>query len=239
MSFSVSGKPEIFYLHGFASSARSSKGQFLAERLAMHGLDLICPDFNEPDFSSLTITRMLQQLESRIVDRPSGPVVLIGSSLGAFVAVMAAGDWERAPWSLGGSTNGRRRDRPITRLVLLAPALDFSLKNDKRIGPDRLEAWRATNELEVFHYGEGVTKTVGYQLYEDAQRYDPLRVEVNMPALVFQGTRDESVDPAMVARWARTRSTVTLRLLEDDHQLLGSLEQIWRDTARFLSLAPA
>ena len=50
---------QIFYLHGFASSAHSSKARFLAERLTPLGLRLHCPDFNEPDFSTLTVTRMI------------------------------------------------------------------------------------------------------------------------------------------------------------------------------------
>jgi hypothetical protein len=123
--------------------------------------------------------------------------------------------------------------------VLLAPALNFSLKDDKRIGPDRLREWRDTDELEVFHYGDGVSRTVSYDLYTDAQRYDPLRLELSVPTLAFQGTRDESVDPGMVRDWASRSPMVTLRLLDEDHQLLGSLDRIWRETWAFVNLSPA
>ena len=80
----------VFYLHGFASSARSSKARFFGERLASLGLPLHLPDFNEPDFSTLTVTRMLDQVDDAIAALPAGPVTLIGSSLGAFVAWHAA-----------------------------------------------------------------------------------------------------------------------------------------------------
>jgi pimeloyl-ACP methyl ester carboxylesterase len=123
--------------------------------------------------------------------------------------------------------------------VLLAPALDFSLKNDRHIGPERLKAWRETNGLEVFHHGDGVTRVVGYDLYADAQRYAPIQLELSVPTLVFQGTRDESVDPDMVRAWASRSPAVTLHLLDDDHQLLGSLEEIWRETSAFLGLSRA
>jgi pimeloyl-ACP methyl ester carboxylesterase len=123
--------------------------------------------------------------------------------------------------------------------VLLAPALDFSLKNDRRIGPDRLKTWRDTNELDVFHYGEGVMRTVSYDLYSDAQRYQPLGLELTVPTLVFQGTCDESVDPEMVRAWADQLPAVTLHLMDDDHQLLGSLERIWGETSAFLGLSQA
>ena len=35
---------------------------------------------------------------------------------------------------------------------------------------------------------------VGYALYEDAGQYDAFGLDVRMPTLVFQGTRDTVVD---------------------------------------------
>jgi len=58
----------IFYLHGFASSPKSTKAEYFAERFARHGVPLRCPDFNQPDFSTLTMTRMLTQLEAAIAE---------------------------------------------------------------------------------------------------------------------------------------------------------------------------
>ena len=99
----------VFYLHGFASSARSKKAAYLSDRFAPHGIKLHCPDFNEPAFFSLTLTRMLDQVARDIAAVDSGPVVLIGSSLGAVVAIHAAA----------------RLAGRIDRLVLLAPAVMF------------------------------------------------------------------------------------------------------------------
>jgi aryl-alcohol dehydrogenase-like predicted oxidoreductase len=60
----------IFYLHGFASSARSSKAAYLAGKLKAHGIAVHTPDFNFPDFSTLTITRMIEQTAATIDARP-------------------------------------------------------------------------------------------------------------------------------------------------------------------------
>src|SRR3990170_3172652 len=84
------GSAVIFYLHGFASSPRSSKAAFLGAKLHELGLELHTPDFNAPDFSTLTISRMVEQVGTAIDAGPAGPVTLIGSSLGAFVAVQTA-----------------------------------------------------------------------------------------------------------------------------------------------------
>lgn len=210
----------VFYLHGFASSAQSSKAAFFRARFGEHGIPVAVPDFNEPDFSTLTISRMLAQVHRGIAAAPDGPVVVIGSSLGGFVAVQSAVE-----------SPGR-----IDRLVLLAPALDFSGNRVRDLGDRGLDEWRATNTLNVFHYGYGRLVPVHYELFADAQRYHPLDARVDVPIQVFQGRKDESVDPGMVERWAAARPNVELHMLEDDHQLHASLPSIWIETARFLGL---
>ena len=54
------------------------------------------------------------------------------------------------------------------------------------------------------------------------------------PVLIYQGTRDEVVNPASVERWAEGRRGVTLRLVDDGHQLLQHMEPLWEDVARFI-----
>ena len=50
--------------------------------------------------------------------------------------------------------------------------------------------------------------------------------------------QDAAVDPATVERWAKARPNVDLHLLDDDHQLMASLDYIWAETA-FLRFASA
>ena len=211
---------QVFYLHGFASSARSSKAAFLADRFRRHGIDLQIPDLNEPDFSTLTITGMVDRVTAAVAARPHEGAVLIGSSLGGFVAVQAALQCA-----------GR-----IERLILLAPALDFGGNRMRTLGDRGLEEWKRTDRLEVFHYGFGRVMPVHYELYADARRYDCAAAALSMPIQIFQGLRDDAVDPAGVEAWARARPNVELHLLDDDHQLTASLEFIWAEAERFLGL---
>jgi pimeloyl-ACP methyl ester carboxylesterase len=207
----------VVYLHGFASSARSSKATFFAEKLASKGIDMLVPDLNQPDFSTLTVTRMLKQARDAI-DAAGDRVALIGSSLGGFVAVQAA--LEHAA--------------RVQRLVLLAPALDFDGTRLSELGDRGLDEWKASNRLEVFHYAYARMMPVHYELYADARRYDAFDAALTQPVQVFQGRRDTSVDPGTVERWAATRPNVELHVLDDDHQLLGSLSEIWKQMERFL-----
>ena len=141
----------LIYLHGFASSARSSKAAYFRARAAARGVELLTPDFNEPDFEGLTITRMVDQVSKLMARLAPGPVAIIGSSLGAFIAVQVA-----------------LRQPRVDRLVLLAPALDFSGNRLRDLGDRGLEEWRRTDTLNVFHYGFGRMMPVRFGLYEDA-----------------------------------------------------------------------
>src|SRR5688572_951350 len=131
----------VLYLHGFASSAASTKAAYFKARFADHGIALHTPDFNQPDFSTLTVTRMVEQVLAEIRALPPGPVVLIGSSMGAFVAVQAAlrskareGRLKPAPTNSTASAGPAKPPADdgayLDRLILLAPALDFGRRRD-------------------------------------------------------------------------------------------------------------
>ena len=70
----------VFYLHGFVSSSQSTKAAFFRERLHAHHVSVVTPDFNEPDFASLTMTRMLDQLGTEIAAVGAGPIAFSGSA---------------------------------------------------------------------------------------------------------------------------------------------------------------
>ncbi len=214
-----------YYLHGFASSPGSGKARFYAEHLAELGVACIAPDFNLPDFSTLTVTRMLAQLDAAIESAPPGPVVLIGSSLGGFVALHAANRRRTGP-----------PERPITGLILLAPALDFG---SDRVEDPVIDEWRRLGTREVFHHGYGRPMRIGAALWEDAARFDSATIRVEVPILVFQGLRDEVVPPAAAIAFAEARPNVRLRLLDDGHQLKGHLPDMWEESAAFLGLGTA
>jgi pimeloyl-ACP methyl ester carboxylesterase len=167
----------VFYLHGFASSAKSTKAAYLGERFRHHGVMLRCPDFNQPDFSTLTLTRMLDQLDRAMAAADGEPAALIGSSLGGTLAILAA------------SSFGPRVDR----LVLLAPAVMFAKEGHHLLPPERVAEWRRAGRLPFFHHGEGAETMLNFAFYEDSFRYNPFDAVFSQPTLVFQGKHDQSV----------------------------------------------
>jgi pimeloyl-ACP methyl ester carboxylesterase len=208
----------VIYLHGFASSAKSSKAAYFAERFGGHGAAFRCPDLNAPDFRTMTMTRMLDRLSREVEALGPASVTLLGSSLGGALAILGAA-------GLGGR---------VERLVLLAPAVMFAKPGHHLLPPERLDEWRRVGALPFFHYAYGEERLLDYAFYEDTLRYDPFESSFSQPALVFQGLRDASVDYRTVERFARTRPNITLSLLDDDHQLIASLPRIWTDVEAFM-----
>ena len=215
---------QVLYLHGLASSPRSSKAAWFEARALEAGFGFHCPDLNLPAFETLTISRMLQQVRALVAALPPGPVALVGSSLGAVVALFVA---EKAA--------GQAGENPIDRLVLLAPALDLVPGLTRHFGAGKLDEWRTADALDVYHYADARTRLLHWAFFDDARQYDTTSIRNTLPTLVYQGRRDTVVDAQMVTRWASGRPNASRHLLEDDHQLLGSLDVMWQGTCEFLA----
>jgi len=212
----------VFYLHGFGSSSRSTKAGYIAGRLLPHGITLRTPDFNQPEFATMTMTRMLDQLTAELAapDNPNEPVALVGSSLGGTLAILAAA----------------RLVPKVDRVVLLAPAVMFAKEGHHLLPPERIEEWRRRGATAFFHHGYHEDRLLNYAFYEDTKHHDAFEVSFSQPTLIFQGLRDASVDFRTVEAFARRRPNVTLSLVDDEHQLMASLPRIWDEVEPFLGL---
>lgn len=210
----------VFYLHGFASSPRSTKVNFFTERFREYGIDVRCPDFNAPSFGALTMTRMIARLERELAAGAGDETAVIGSSLGATLAILGASKYPTS----------------VDRLVLLAPAVMFAKPGHHLLPPERIDEWRRRGALPFFHYGDGTERDLAFTFYEDSLQYDAFNAAFSQPTLIFQGLRDQSVDYRTVEAFATPRSHVTLSLLDDDHQLIESLPRMWCDMRAFLGL---
>jgi pimeloyl-ACP methyl ester carboxylesterase len=202
----------ILYLHGFASGPGSKKAAFFRDRLHEQGLDLEVPDLARGDFERLTITGQLAAVEQAAGGET---ISLIGSSLGGYLAALYAAR------------------RPVRHLVLLAPAFGFAHRWAESLGAKKIEEWKRTGALEIYHYGEYRPRQLGYQLLEDASRYEDYP-RFSQPALIFHGKRDETVPARYSAEFASGRENVRLELLDSDHELLDALDEIWRQAGPFL-----
>jgi pimeloyl-ACP methyl ester carboxylesterase len=198
----------LIYLHGFASGPQSSKAQFFRRRFEELGVAMQIPDLSEGNFEGLTITGQLRAVERIAV---GDDVRLIGSSMGGYLAALYAA-----------------REPRVTKLVLLAPAFGFARRWPRMLGEDKVAEWRRTGWLPLYHYGDKMERRVGYELLEDAGRYEDYP-EVSQPALLFHGRQDDVVPVEYSEEFARRNSQASLRVMESGHELIDVLEEMWAE----------
>ena len=216
------------YLHGFASSPDSLKAKYFRDRFSSLAIDLKIPDLNQNDFSGLTLTRQLQQIETEFlqtansISSPSadkeqlGGVTIIGSSFGGLTAAWLA-----------------QRQLSVKQIVLLAPAFQFISHWLPLLGQQQLEKWQSEKYLPVYHYGEQGYLPLNYQFLADMAQYPEEKLMRAVPTLILHGQHD-TIIPIQASRdFAANRPWVQLIELEDDHSLGNVLAEIWEAIQKF------
>jgi len=217
----------IVYLHGFASSPQSSKAQFFRRKFSERGIPIEIPRLDQGDFQGLTITGQLGVVERAVA---GGPAVLMGSSLGGYLAAAYAA---RHPVAAGGRAAGGRVE--VERLILLAPAFRFPSRWAGRFVAGEMARWKETGSLPFFHYGDKKEVALGYEFVEDAGRYED-EPAFDQPALILHGNEDPVVPVEVSRTFAASHPNVRLRVLASGHELTDVLEELWIETAAFLRL---
>jgi uncharacterized protein len=208
----------VLYLHGFASGPFSRKAQFFSAKLRELGFEVEIPDLVEGDFKHLTVSKQLAVVD-RGVERgaQSGPVTLIGSSMGGYLAALYAA----------------AHPETVEGVILLAPAFGFYQLWADELGPERLRAWEETDSLAVFHYGEGRTMPVAFEMLRDARHF-PAFPDFAQPALIFHGMADSVVPVQKSIEFAAGHPNVRLVQFPSNHELTDVLDPMWDASKEFL-----
>lgn len=210
--------PRWLYLHGFASGPGSHKAAWLGARLARCGIELEVPDLNAGDFEHLTLTRQMAVVDALLAGEP-GPVTLVGSSFGGYLAALVA-----------------ERDPRVTRLVLLAPAFRFGALLGTLFGAESMAQWRHEGRLRLPAAADAAQRWLHYDLVEDLARHDATPFTRQVEALAFHGIDDPTVPYQRSVDYLRENRVARVVLLADGHSLDPSLEVIWSELRGFLEL---
>jgi pimeloyl-ACP methyl ester carboxylesterase len=207
----------VVYLHGFASGPGSSKARFFERKFSEMGLSLTIPRLDEGDFEHLTITRQLDVIARAAGD---GPVALIGSSLGGYLAALYGA-----------------RHPEVERLVLMAPAFCFARRWLAILGAEETNRWRETGFRNFYHYGRARECALFHGLLEDGLHYEDFP-GVTSPCLILHGTNDTVVPITLSVEFAqRDPGNVRLVPLSSGHELIDVTDRLWAEASNFLGLA--
>ena len=229
--------PGLLWLGGYKSDMKGTKAVALAEWAEREQRSCVRFDYSghgesEGAFTDGTIGRWLADSLAVFDACCRGPQILIGSSMGGWLALLLVRELKRRKSSGSASVAG---------MVLIAPAVDFTEELMwKRFTPDikrELEqkgVWERPSQYSPEPY------LVTRQLIEDGRKHLLLgsMIETGCPVRILQGVEDPDVPwqhaKALVARLAS--DDVVLTLVKDgDHRLSRpeDIERLIRAVAEF------
>ena len=207
--------PTVVWFGGFRSDMTGTKAQFLAERAQAEGGDFLRFDWtahgeSSGDWTTLGVIGRWREDALAVLDRlTEGPVVIVGSSMGGWLACLAA----------------LARPERLAGLVLVAPAPDFTGRLMRPGLPPEAQAALARDGvwMRPSEYGDG-DYPITAALLDDGDRWSILGspVEIAAPVRILQGGADPDVPwrHALALAEALTGDDVVFTLIRDgDHRL--------------------
>ncbi len=209
-------KKTILFLHGFASSAQSTKSRYLREKFKAFQVEFHAVDFNPTpkDFEYMTTTGLINRLRQYVLDQHLGEVSIIGSSYGGLIGL-------RYAHRFGG----------VERMLLLAPALSWL---SWELSEKELEQWEKTGARPVLHYAFEEELPLRYDFHVDSICYlEP--IPPTTPIAIIHGRNDDVV-PVDHSREYAANFPGSVQLIEvnADHDLNDHLEFVWGYVQSFL-----
>jgi pimeloyl-ACP methyl ester carboxylesterase len=223
--------PGLFWMSGFKSDMQGGKAVALDDWAAEHGRACVRFDYSGHgesggDFAQGTIGQWLEDSLAAFDAACQGPQVVIGSSMGGWMALLLARALTR---------RGKVGRATLKGLVLIAPAPDFTEELMwKGFSPEiRTEIETTGQWLRPSEYGEPYLIT--RQLIEEGRNHLLLgsMIDVGCPVRILQGRQDPDVPWQHAFRLAERLPSedVVLTMIQDgDHRLSRP-----QDIARLLS----
>ena len=216
--------PGLFWLSGFKSDMRGTKAEALARWASERGRACVRFDYSGHgesggDFTGGTIGRWLEEGLAVFDAFCRGPQVLIGSSMGGWLALLMARELKRrapAPAAPAASVAG---------LVLIAPAIDFTeVLMWQKFPPQLKHAILEQGSFARPSQYSAEPYVITRALIEEGRAHLLLggMIETGCPVRILQGVEDPDVpwDHAVELVSHLAQDDVVLTLVKDgDHRL--------------------
>ncbi|MFN3658444.1 MAG: alpha/beta hydrolase [Pseudolabrys sp.] len=211
--------PGLFWLGGFKSDMQGTKAAALDRWAAENGRACVRFDYSGHgesggDFTEGTIGSWLADSLAVYAQFCRGPQVVVGSSMGGWIALLLARALRKQPGAA-----------PIAGMVLIAPAVDFTEELMWKQFPAaiRREIEEKGFWLRPSQYGEEAYP-ITRELIEEGRNHLMLGglIETGCPVHILQGVQDPDVPwrhaQELVARLSRDDVVMTL-VKDGDHRL--------------------
>jgi len=225
------GPPGLFWLSGFNSDMKGTKALALDAWAADHSRACVRFDYSGHGesggkFVDGTIGRWLEDSLAVFGQFCTGPQVVIGSSMGGWIALLLAREAAKRPGLA-----------PLAGLVLIAPAPDFTEELMwKTFSPEiRREIETKGQWLRPSQYGDGAPYPITRALIEEGRNHLLLggSIDVGCPVRILQGGQDPDVPWQHAFRLAHRlpADDVVLTMIQDGDHRLSRPQDIARITA--------
>jgi pimeloyl-ACP methyl ester carboxylesterase len=222
------GAPGLFWLCGFKSDMRGTKALALADFAARRGRAYVRFDYSGHGesggrFEDGTVSCWLEEALAVFDARARGPQIVVGSSMGGWIALLLARALARRSSS----------QAKLMGLVLIAPAPDFTEELMWAGFPTEVkrEIEDKGSWLRPSAYGED-PYPITRALIEDGRKHLVLDkpIEVGCPVRILQGVKDPDVPYAHAMKLASclAQDDVVLTLVKDGDHRLSRPEDIER-----------
>ena len=219
------GQAGVIWLGGFKSDMTSTKASELDALSAAAGRAYLRFDYSghgasEGDFTEGTVTRWLEEALAMILTESEGPQVIVGSSMGGYLALLIARELARL------SETAR-----LQGFVLIAPAVDFTEALIWASLPEAArEAIMTQGEWRVASAYSPEPTVFTRALIEDGRRRLLFGGEIRSyaPVRILQGMRDRDVPYAQALKLVEhmPSDSVTLTLIRDGEHRLSRPQDI-------------
>ena len=189
------------------------------DRFEKARLPLTIPDLQQGNFENLTLTNQVSLVQSIIDGKPGARFALIGSSMGGYVAALAA-----------------ETRKEIEALYLMAPGFNFLNRWMENMGWDKNSFSSTPDLIRVFHYSYNREVTLNTHLFRDAMHWDSLPLIRNIPIRVVHGIHDETINIQESRDFAGSRPWCQLKELDSDHGLFSCIDWIIDDCMKFFRM---
>lgn len=203
-------------MHGFASGPDSNKARIFKERFVQLNIPIQIPDLQEDDFKNLTLSRQVKLVQAIIDKKGNKSFALIGSSMGGYLASLTA----------------QTRDS-VKALYLMAPGFNFLNRWRKKLNLDENVPQTTPDLIKVFHYRYNKEVFLNTELFRDAENWDSLLLDRNIPTRLVHGLHDEDINIQESRDFVQNRPWCTLQELDGDHGLLSCVDWIVEDCIDF------